>query len=62
MLVGKNNNLQGFWIDGDQNNCYDDYLGTNQMTIQNGQGMFQNWCMFSFDESLMLLIVNLKMI
>ena len=42
MLVGKNNNLQGFWIDGDQNNCYDDYLGTNQMTIQNGQGMFQN--------------------
>ena len=42
MLFGKNGNLQSFWMDGDQNNCYDNYLGTNQITIQNGQGMFQN--------------------
>ena len=29
-------------MDGDQNNCYDWFLGTNQVTIQNGQGMFHN--------------------
>jgi len=37
MLFGKNGNLQSFWMDGDQNNCYENYLGTNQITIQNGQ-------------------------
>ena len=42
MKFGKNGNLQSFWMDGDQNNCYDWFLGTNQITIQNGQGMFHN--------------------
>ena len=47
MLFGKNGKLQSFWIDGDQNNCYDNFLGTNQITIKNGLGMFQNCCMIS---------------
>lgn len=38
LLVGKNNDLQSFWIDGDHNNCLDDFMGTTQITIQNGLG------------------------
>lgn len=37
LLVGKNNNLQSFWIDGNDNYCLDDFMTTSQMTIQNGQ-------------------------
>ena len=41
MLVGKNNDMQNFWIDGNHNNCLDDFTGTTQITIQNGLGKFQ---------------------
>ena len=42
MLVGKNNDMQNFWIDGDQNNCLEDFMGTTQITIQNGLGKVSN--------------------
>ena len=42
MFVGKNNDMESFWIDGDHNNCLDDFTGTTQMTIQNGLGKFFN--------------------
>ena len=42
MLVGKNNDLQSFWIDGDDNNCLDDFASTTQITIQNGLGKVSN--------------------
>ena len=41
ILVGKNNDMQNFWIDGNHNNCLDDFTGTTQITIQNGLGKFQ---------------------
>ena len=41
MLVGKNNDLESFWIDGDQNNCLENFMGTTKITIQNGLGKFQ---------------------
>ena len=37
LLVGKHNNLQGFWIDGNDNYCLDNFMSTSQITIQNGQ-------------------------
>ena len=42
ILVGKNNDLQSFWIDGNDPSCLDDFTTTKQMTIQNGLGMFPN--------------------
>ena len=40
LLVGKNNDKQSFWIDSNQNDCLDDWMGTSQITIQNGLGKF----------------------
>ena len=37
LLVGKNNDLQGFWIDTDTRHCFDDFMSTSQITIKNGQ-------------------------
>ena len=37
VLVGENNNLTSFWIDGDQNYCMDDFMSSPQIQIQNGQ-------------------------
>ena len=37
LLVGKNDDLQSFWIDGDANDCQDNFLSSTQITIQNGQ-------------------------
>ena len=42
LLVGKNNDQQSFWIDSNQNDCLDDWMGTSQITIQNGLGKFLN--------------------
>ena len=36
ILVGMNNDMQSFWIDGDQNKCLFDFTGTTEITIQNG--------------------------
>ena len=36
------NGMQNFWIDGDHNNCLDDFTGTTKVIIQNGKGKFQN--------------------
>ena len=46
LLVGKNSDMQSFWIDGDHNNCLDDFTGTTQMTIKNGLGKFLNFSHF----------------
>ena len=35
------NGMQNFWIDGDHNNCLDDFTGTTQVIFQDGVGMFQ---------------------
>ena len=40
LFVGKNNDKQSFWIDSNQNDCLDDWMGTSQITIQNGLGKF----------------------
>ena len=37
LLVGKNNNLRSFWIDGNDHYCRDDFRSSPQITIQNGQ-------------------------
>ena len=37
VLVGENNDLTSFWIDGDQNYCMDDFMSSSQIKIQNGQ-------------------------
>ena len=37
LLVGKDNDLEGFWLDQDQPNCVDGYMSTSHMIIQNGQ-------------------------
>ena len=37
VLVGENNNLTSFWIDGDQNYCMDDFMSSPQIQIKNGQ-------------------------
>ena len=42
LLVGKNNDRESFWIDSNQNDCLDDWMGTSQITIQNGEGRFSN--------------------
>ena len=36
LLVGKNNDLRSFWIDGDQQDCLDDFMSTSQIGIRNG--------------------------
>ena len=38
VLVGKNKDMQNFWIDSNDNNCLDNFTGTTQLTIQNGLG------------------------
>ena len=37
LLVGKNDDLQSFWIDADELYCHDNFLSSTQITIQNGQ-------------------------
>ena len=37
LLVGKNNNLTSFWIDGNDQYCLDDFMSTSQITLQNEQ-------------------------
>ena len=37
LFVGKNDDLQGFWIDKDDRYCFDDFMSTTQITIKNGQ-------------------------
>jgi hypothetical protein len=37
LLVGKNNNLPSFWIDGNDQYCLENFMSTSQITIQNGQ-------------------------
>ena len=37
LLVGKLNDQQSFWIDGNQNHCRDDSMSTSQITIKNGK-------------------------
>ena len=44
LLVGKNNDRKGFWIDGNQNDCLDDFMATSQITIQNGLGKISKCC------------------
>ena len=36
-FVGKNNDLQSFWIDKNDHYCLDDFMSTSQITIKNGQ-------------------------
>ena len=38
ILVGKNKDMQSFWIDSNDNKCLDNFTGTTQLTIQNGLG------------------------
>ena len=56
LLVGKNNDRKGFWIDGNQNDCLDDFMATSQITVQNGLGKVSNSCHISssFAKSAML--------
>ena len=44
------NGMQNFWIDGDHNNCLDDFTGTTQVIFQDGVGMFQIDIMFNLKE------------
>ena len=37
LLVGKDNDLEGFWLDQDQPFCKDGYMSTSHIIIQNGQ-------------------------
>ena len=37
LSVGKNNDLQSFWVDGTDRYCFDDFMSTSQITIKNGQ-------------------------
>ena len=34
LLVGKNNNLQSFWLDRDQHYCLDDFMSTPHIKIR----------------------------
>ena len=36
-LVGRNNNLHSFWIDGDDQYCLDNFMSSTRITIQNGR-------------------------
>ena len=42
LLVGKNNDLQSFWIDGDDRYCLDDFMSSSQITIKNEQVDFSD--------------------
>ena len=37
LLVGKNDDLQSFWIDSDDLYCHYNFLSSTQITIQNGR-------------------------
>ena len=37
LLVGKNNDLQSFWIDGNDRYCLNFFMSSSQITIKNGQ-------------------------
>ena len=37
LRVGLSNNLQSFWIDSDEAFCLDNFMGSSQITIRNGQ-------------------------
>ena len=37
LLVGKNDDLQSFWMDSNELYCQDNFLSATQITIQNGQ-------------------------
>ena len=38
LLVGANNNLQGFWLDTEEEYCLDSFVSVPRITIQNEQG------------------------
>ena len=37
LLAGKHNDLQSFWMEGDDLFCLDNFMSTRQIRIQNGQ-------------------------
>ena len=37
VLVGKNNDKSIFWIDGNQNECNEEFMSSQQITIKNGE-------------------------
>ena len=43
MLVGKLNDKQSFWIDGDEQDCIDNHMSTPQITFKNGE-VLSSYC------------------
>lgn len=45
LLAGKNNDLQSFWIDGNDPYCLDNFMSTHQIAIKNGRVVHSTSCM-----------------